>query len=305
MVQSIAVGFLLTLAASATDAGPTQGSYGQSLEFGGRRRTYLLHLPDMTADYARPLVFVLHGGGGSGRAVARLTGFNRLADSAGFIVVYPDGVERHWNDGRGVKRFAAQREGVDDVGFIAALIDTLVLRLGADPTRVYVTGMSNGAMMCHRLGLELAGKIAAIAPVAGNLPVKLAEKRPVRPVAVLAINGTDDPLVPFEGGGVGLVAKRGKVLSTAQTVQFWVERNGCSPAPETAWVDDADPDDGIRVARAVYSGGREGTEVILYTVLGGGHTWPQGAERPGHFGRTARDFSASGEIWRFFARHRR
>lgn len=300
----LAAGLALTLAV-ATGADMTPGDHLRSLEFGGRKRTYLLHLPDMTADYARPLVFVLHGGGGSGRAVARLTGFSRLADSFGFIAVYPNAVERHWNDGRGVKRFLAQREKVDDVGFISALIDTLVRQFGADPTRVYAAGMSNGAMMCHRLGLELSDRLAAVAPVAGNLPVKLAEKRPRRPVSVLAINGTDDPLVPFEGGGVGLVTKRGKVLSVEQTVRFWIERNGCDSVPEAAWVDDADPQDGIRVARAVYPGGREGAEVVLYTVFGGGHTWPQGAERPGHFGITARDFSATEEIWRFFERHRR
>ncbi|MEO0085035.1 MAG: PHB depolymerase family esterase [candidate division WOR-3 bacterium] len=295
----------LMLAATANGADMTSGDQLCSLEFGGRKRTYLLHLPDMTADYARPLVFVLHGGGGSGRAVARLTGFSRLADSVGFIAAYPDAVERHWNDGRGVKRFLAQREEVDDVGFISALIDTLVRQFGLDPTRVYAAGMSNGAMMCHRLGLELSDRVAAVAPVAGNLPVKLAERRPTRPVSVLAINGTDDPLVPFEGGGVGRIVKRGKVLSTAKTVGFWVERNGCASVPDTSWVDDADPQDGIRVARAVHSGGRDGSEVVLYTVFGGGHTWPQGAARPGHYGRTARDFSATEEIWRFFERHRR
>lgn len=305
MPPLLSTGLVLMLAAAATGADLSPGDHVRSLEFGGRRRTYLLHLPDMTADYARPLVFVLHGGGGSGRVVARLTGFSRLADSVGFIVVYPDGVERHWNDGRGVKRFPAQRDEVDDVGFIAALIDTLVRQCGADPARVYAAGMSNGAMMCHRLGLELADKLAAVAPVAGNLPVKLADRKPRRPIPVLAINGTDDPLVPFEGGGVGRIIKRGKVLSTAKTVRFWVEHNGCSAEAATTWLEDAVPDDGIRVARAVYAGGREGAEVVLFTVFGGGHTWPQGAQRPDHFGRTARDFSASEEIWRFFERHRR
>jgi polyhydroxybutyrate depolymerase len=180
-----------------------------TIGFGGLLRTCTVRMPSTDSKEERegkwPLVFVLHGGGGTSASVARLTGFSRIADSAGFIVAYPNAVNGHWNDGRGVRRFRSHRHGIDDVGFVRALIDKLVAECDADPSRVYATGISNGAMMCHRLGCELGERIAAIAPVAGGMPVLLAEAcRPQVPVSVLAINGTQDRMVPYEGGGVGL-----------------------------------------------------------------------------------------------------
>jgi len=274
---------------------------------GGLKRSYLLHVPaGYRPDRAWPLVFVLHGGGGDGARVAKLTRFSREADRAGFIVVYPDAVNRHWNDGRRVQRFRAQREGVDDVGFVAALVERLAKDLGVDTNRVYATGISNGGMMCHRLGCEISGRIAAIAPVAASMPAPLLDScRPAQPVSVLAINGTADPLVPFEGGAVGLLKKRGRVASVAQTVAAWIQANQCAARPETTLLPDTDPRDGVRVRRETWSGGRNGSEVILYTVEGGGHTWPGGTERLRRFGRTCRDIDATALIWQFFERHSR
>jgi polyhydroxybutyrate depolymerase len=260
----------------------------------------------MTADRARPLVIVLHGGGGAGRLVEKLTGFSALADSEGFVVVYPDAVNRHWNDGREVTRFRSQRENVDDVGFVGALIDTLAGQLGLDRSRVYAAGVSNGGMMCYRLACELSGRLAAVAPVAAAMPESLAGAcQPERPVSLLAINGTEDRLVPFQGGGVGLHAKRGTVVSVRQSVEQWVRHNGCSPNPDSVWLPDADPHDRVRVKRQLWGEGRDGAEVVLYTVEGGGHTWPGGAERPTRFGRRAKDMDATRTIWDFFSRHRR
>ncbi len=278
-----------------------------SIVHGGLTRTYLLHMP-AGFDQARqwPLVFVLHGGGGDGAKVTKLTGFGSKADSAGFIVCCPDAVNNHWNDGRQVRRFKSQREGVDDVGFIAALIDRFAKDMNVDRRRVYATGISNGGMMCHRLACELSDRIAAIAPVAAALPEPLANSaRPSRPMPVLVINGTKDPLVPFEGGGVGLYHKRGEVLSVARTVGFWVAADSCGPKPETTEIPDVDPHDGITVVRERYSGGRDSSEVILYRVEGGGHTWPSGARRVARFGKTARDIDATEAIWEFFNRHER
>jgi polyhydroxybutyrate depolymerase len=279
---------------------------GQIL-LGGLKRTYIVHLPvGYEKGKSMPLLFVLHGGGGDGRKVARLTGFSRAADSAGFIVVYPNAVNGHWNDGRQVRRFKSQRTDIDDVGFIAKLADRFVRDLGADPLRVYVTGISNGGMMCHRLACELSSRIAAIAPVAAALPEPMVDScRPERGVSVLAINGTADPLVPWEGGGVGLRAKRGEVISVPATVEFWVRANGCGTDPEIAEMPGIDPYDGIRVVRERYSGGRDSSEVVLYRVEGGGHTWPSGARRAARFGETARDIDATRVILEFFLKHRR
>jgi len=280
-----------------------------SIVLGGLKRTYLLHVPwGFDKVTPRPLVFVLHGGGGDGSKVAKLTGFSAKADSAGFVVCYPDALNHHWNDGRQVRRFKSQRDDIDDVGFIAALIDRFAKDLTIDRQRVYVTGISNGGMMCHRLGCDLADRIAAIAPVAAAMPEPLSRAdsaRPAKPVSVLAVNGTKDPLVPYEGGGVGLYHKRGVVLSVQRTMESWVLVDGCNSKPETTGIPDVDPNDGIRVLRERYSGGRDSSEVILYRVEGGGHTWPSGARRVTRFGKTARDIDATKAIWEFFERHRR
>ena len=281
--------------------------YHRTIVRDGRARKYFVHVPvgyDSTKQW--PLVLVLHGGGGNGSKVADLTGFSARADADGFIVAYPDAVNGHWNDGRAVRRFKSQREGIDDVAFVAALIDRFESDLGADPKRVYVTGMSNGAMMCHRLACELSDRIAAIAPVAGTLPENMLDaSKPSRPVSVLLINGTADPLVPYDGGGVGLVAKRGEVISAPRTAAFWAGLDGCSARPGQAQVLDVDPKDGMRVVVESFGLGRDSSEVLLYTVEGGGHTWPSGGRRNPQFGKTARDINATEVIWDFFRRHHR
>jgi polyhydroxybutyrate depolymerase len=301
MTSSIATALVL---ASAT--GSVWFTRADSMVHRGVWRHYALYVPaEQDSGLLRPLVIVLHGGGGDGAKVAALTGFSRLADTAGFIVAYPEAVNRHWNDGRNVRRFRAQREQVDDVGFMAALIERLSVDQGVDPKRVYATGISNGGMMCHRLAIELGDRLAAIAPVAAGLPEPLAEVRPVHPVSVVAVSGTSDPLVPYQGGGVGLLHKRGRVLSAAATADFWVRANKCAKeiAPET--LPDADPADRTRVVCSRWTEGREGSEVVLYTVEGGGHTWPLGVRRPRSFGRVSRDIDATRLIWDFFREHSR
>jgi len=283
------------------------GDYARVLVHRDLKRTFLLHVPPQyQPDTSLPLVIVLHGGGGEGSKVARLTRFSALADREGFCVVYPNGINHHWNDGRNVRNFRAQRENVDDVGFLSALIDRLHRYLNVDLSRIYVTGISNGGMMCNRLACDLSDRIAAIAPVASAMAEDLPDSCvPGLPISVLAINGTEDPLVPWGGGGVGLLAKRGRVLSVPKTINFWVTHNRCDPKPVITFLPDKDPDDSMRVRREDYTGGKDGAEVILYAVEGGGHTWPGGAERPERFGRRSDDFSATEVIWEFFKRHER
>jgi len=282
-----------------------------SLPWGGLVRTYRLHLPPAAMQAkAMPLVLALHGGGGTGARMEKLTlgRFNTLAEIEGFAVAYPDGVEKHWNDGRLSGKYRAHRENLDDVGFLSALIDHLVRKRRIDPRRVYATGISNGAMMSYRLACELTGKIAAIAPVAGNMPAAEAPRcSPSRPVSVLMINGIADPMVPWAGGEVHFGRlKLGRVWSVAETVKFWVAHNGCSPTPTVRWLPHRGPADGTRVRQEVYGHGRNGTEVVLYAVEGGGHTWPRGHRYlPEIFtGKTSQDLEAAEVIWNFFQRHR-
>jgi polyhydroxybutyrate depolymerase len=290
------------------DSNPAKYDYSSAIFGGGLQRTYNVHI---SSSYDKaiptPLVIALHGGGGTGQGMNKLTNFNAIADRENFIIVYPDGFENHWNDGRGVQQYRAQIQNVDDVGFISALIDHLSEELNIDTKRVYVTGISNGAMMSHRLGCELSQKIAAIAPVAGNIPVNMASIwAPSRPVPVLIINGTDDPLVPWAGGDVHLgPAELGQVLSVADTVKFWVTNDKCPSLPLVTQLPDKDPSDGTRVRTEIYGGCENGAEVVLYAVEGGGHTWPGGLQYlpESIIGRTSRDFDASEIIWQFFKEH--
>jgi polyhydroxybutyrate depolymerase len=287
---------------------PANYDYSSSIFSGGLQRTYNVHISS-SYDKATPtpLVIVLHGGGGTGQGMTKLTNFNAIADRENFIVVYPDGLEKHWNDGRGVQRYRAQVQNVDDVGFISALIDHLSGELNIDARKIYVTGISNGAMMSHRLGCELSQKIAAIAPVAGNIPVNMASIwAPSRPVSVLLINGTDDPLVPWAGGDVHLGPfELGQVLSVADTVKFWVANDKCASPPLVEQLPDKDPSDGTTVQRETYGGCVGGAEVVLYAVEGGGHTWQGGLQYlpESTIGRTSRDFDATEVIWKFFKEH--
>ena len=256
---------------------------------------------------ATPLVVALHGGGGNGQKMATLSRLSLLADQNGFIVAYPEAVERHWNDGRGLSQYRSQRENIDDVGFISGMIDAIAGDYNLDEGRVYVTGASNGAMMSLRLGCELADKIMALAPVIGSMPENLvSECSPARPVPLLMINGSDDPLVPWEGGYVHFFRKKlGKIISVPQTIEFWVARNGCSPDPQITIAPDTDPEDGTRVQKSVYGQCADGADVVLYEIKGGGHTWPGGYQYLPELliGKTNRDLDASRAIWDFFQRY--
>jgi polyhydroxybutyrate depolymerase len=309
--RRIASGFLLIcIPAISLNAQKT------SLIHGGLKRVFKIYIPS-TSDSLNhpPLVIVLHGRGGTGSSMILVTrsGFNKLADRDGFIVVYPDGIELNWNDGRidEEARDRAHRENIDDVGFISTLIDTMISDYNINPGQVYVTGISNGAIMAYRLACELSNKITAIAPVDGNIPVPLLSGcNPERPLSVLAINNTNDPLVPYNGGDIyGHLRKvnLGKVLSAEQSVRFWVEHNKCTTSPVITKEPDTDPNDGTNVTVMAYLNGKEKTEVILYTIEGGGHTWPGGFQYLPVWliGKTSRDIDANEVIWSFFKRHSR
>jgi polyhydroxybutyrate depolymerase len=289
-------------------------TYSCSINAGRLKRTFLVHIPQsFDISKPRPLLIALHGGGGKGKNMVKLTcgGFDKLSDEEGFVVVYPDGIDKHWNDGRGEEEtgYRVHKDNIDDTGFISTLIDHLINKMNIDPKRVYVTGMSNGAIMSYRLACQLSEKIAAIAPVAGNIPENILHScSPSSPVSVLAINNTDDPLVPFNGGYItGPFGKKklGKVLSAYNSVKFWANYDNCSKSPLITYEPDRDPDDGMRIRTEVFGNGKNETEVILYAIEGGGHTWPGGYQYLGKriIGNTSRDINACEVIWDFFKKH--
>lgn len=280
----------------------TRGAGDHSLEHGGRTRTYQLHLPGSVApDKPLPLVIVLHGAGANGRITEVLTGFSKLADEKGFVAAYPDGekgVWRFWEGGAGDQ--VQDAAGPGDVGFVAALIDDLVRRKIADPQRVYVTGISNGAYMSNKIACALSDRVAAIAPVSGTLPKRMAERlRPARPMSVLYIHGTADKIVGVQG--TDFISKREVSLSAADLAAWWVKNNGCSSPSRDEQLPDT-TDDGTTVMRHSYEPGAGGAPVVYYEIRGGGHTWPGGSVQPERLlGKTCRDLNASETIWQFFS----
>jgi polyhydroxybutyrate depolymerase len=253
-----------------------------TIEAGGVTRTYTYYAPPRTPGKL-PLVIVLHGAGGTGERLAPVTHFDKLAEAKRFLVVYPDGFENHWNDLRGIPEWTAHQKNIDEIAFFNALIDRFVASHNVDPRRFFVTGISNGGLMSHRLGCELAGRIAAIAPVVRTLTVQLAERcAPARPLPALMFFGTADKLVPFEGGIQKMGSAETPVLSAHQTVAKWAALDGCSAQPETTRT--ANPA-GLRIT---YPGCRSGSEVVACIREGAGHTWPP---------------DATELIWAFFEKH--
>ncbi len=268
----------------------------------GIDRSYLHYLPiDHSLNRSWPLVLVLHGGGANGENAMRMADMEPLADREGFILLYPDGTGRPgdrvftWNAGRCCAY--ALETNADDSGFLIALIDHFIEKYGADPKRVYVSGLSNGAMMAHRVAAEHSDRIAAIAPVAGGFNVDGVE--PKHPVSVIAFHGLLDRHAPYDGGtGEKSLFKRVD-RPVREGMELWANRNGCAVLPEREVASDW--------TREIYAAGRGGTEVIFYTIKNQAHAWPGG--RPGlRYGNADPpypDLNASEIIWGFFKAHRK
>jgi polyhydroxybutyrate depolymerase len=281
------------------------------LEVGGRDRSFSFYLP-RSVERHPALLLVLHGSTMDGADMRHLTacGFDVIADREGFIVVYPNGYENHWNDCRVAGDYEAKRLGIDDVSFLRALVDGFVQQHGVARERVFAMGVSNGGQMAFRLALEVPNLVRGIAAIAASLPTTENQACvPLgRPVAVMVINGTADPLNPFEGGKValyGLLYSRGMVQSTMATMRYWARLAGYSGAPSPEFLPDRDPGDGTIARRWAWSAENR-PDVVLIEVQNGGHTipLPQTAV-PRILGRTSHDFSACEETWRFFKRAER
>jgi polyhydroxybutyrate depolymerase len=291
--------FLLIHPVNMMAGGNTGKELHESIESGQFVRTYALYRPTGWDQLQRmPLVLMLHGLGGDADGTEQLTGFEAIAEREKFILVYPEGLNRQWNDGRG------RNPDVNDVGFIGKLIDFLESEYRIDTNRVFVAGMSNGGFMTMRLACELAEKIAAVATVAASVDsVVNANCQGRIPVSAMIIQGTKDRLVPIAGG----VMKRlpnSVIVSHNKAVSAFAHRNKCDAQPVVTTLPDI-VHDGTTVVKTVYGNGRKGSEVIGYVVNNGGHTWPGGYQYLGVWliGKTTRNLDASEVIWEFFKRH--
>ena len=291
---------LLVVLPLATRAGPVQRA---ALVVDGISRAYELHVPDGAA-LPMPLVIMFHGHGGAAASALEQGDWVRKSMASGFAVVALEGTRdnedrrasllgnpRSWNAGENTGS-SAQRRGVDDVGFVRALIDDLVRRRVADPARVYATGMSNGAGMAFRIGLELSDRVAAIAPVANSL---LVPPRPLqRPVSLLLIWGTADPLNPIDGGRVKRTG--GYVLrpSANEAWQAWRALLHCPGEPATEPLAKG-------VSLRAYRGCDAGSSAEFISIEGMGHQWPGGQVYVRMIAGPGSDaLNATDRIWSFF-----
>jgi len=293
-VMTRTTALLAALVLGGVAAGPAAANPADPpgvLTFGGVPRTYLVH-----AGSPQPagLVINLHGAGMNGDQQAALTGYDAVADRYGFVVAYPDGIDMSWADGRGAS--LPDRQRVDDVGFLAALIERLSQEYRIPPGRVFVTGMSAGAFMANRLVCDRADLVSAIAPVSGTLGAGF-PCAPSRPVSVMAVHGTADPVVPFEGGPMVGRGGPSTIVSAPALVERWREINRC-PGPLVN-----DPAATGEIQEMSATGCAGDTEVVLVRINGGGHTWPAGrfALPAAVVGPTSFAVDASGATAEFFA----
>ncbi|WP_059021451.1 PHB depolymerase family esterase [Mycobacterium sp. M26] len=257
---ALVAALFVSAAVAVAPASAAPGDPPGALTFGGLQRTYVLHVPPGLTQPAG-LVINLHGAGQTGAVQAGVTNYNAVADQYGFVVAYPDGIDMSWADGRGAS--LPDREGVDDVGFLAALIAQLSRDFAIPPGRVFVTGMSAGAFMANRLACERADLVSAVAPVAGTLSMSIG-CNPSRPVSVLAVHGTADPVVPYTGGAMVGRGGPSDIVSAPSMAERWRALDNC-PAPPA-------PDPSGFMA----TGCAGGTRVEFVSVDGGGHVWPVG-----------------------------
>jgi polyhydroxybutyrate depolymerase len=273
-------------------------SYEDHVRVDGRDRTFLVDLPPAyDGRRALPLVVVFHGGGGNGEGTRRQTGMTEVARRNGFVVVYPNGSGRFgerlltWNVGPCCGY--AQARHVDEAAFVRAMLHRLNATLRIDPARTYATGMSNGGMMAYLVGCELADRFAAIAPVSGELTVD--ECRPRRAISVLAIHGTADEHIPFNGGVGSKALAKHDARSVAYAIDTWRRLDGCPAAPRT--------DRSGALVHTAYGPCRDGTAVELYAIQGGPHAWPGGQRMARFLDAPSTAMDASSVIWDFFAAH--
>lgn len=257
-----------------------------SIVSSGETREYLLYVPRRyDPSKPTPLVISMHGAGGWPKQQMELSEWNRVAERERFIVVYPAGLGR---GGPRVWRVGGQK----DARFISDLIDKLERSYNIDPTRIYANGLSNGGGMAFALSCTLSHRIAAVGLVGAAHLLPWGWCTDDRAVPMISFHGTADPMTPYKGG-TSFVAPRAFPDIVKWTAN-WARRNRCRPEAVDSTV-------AVDVVRREYTGCADGAPVVLYTLLGGGHTWPGGQDLPEWFaGPTNRSIDASSVMWAFF-----
>jgi len=294
----------------------TPDDYTFQINAGGLNREYIVHVPPLyKEDRPVAVVIMFHGGGGTAQGAMTETGWCEKADQEGFLAVFPEGSSpdpenpasfsnnpQTWNDGSGRENVGAIQRNVDDVGFVAALIDDIAARFNVDRNRIYAAGFSNGGAMVFRIGRELSNSLAAIACVAST--DWLDEPYTEKPVAMLYMTGTADPLNPIDGGEIFIgQTSYGVKPPVKQTIQKWVHMLGCPTDSSVIYNRDG-------VVGIAYFPCRGSSEVVFYTIEGMGHWWPGWIPPVSYpswlmniFGEPSDKIQGTDVIWEFFKKH--
>jgi polyhydroxybutyrate depolymerase len=278
-----------------------------NLTIDGNERSFIIYLPIGYNNAGKmPMIFSIHGGSGTPEGMINISNFKTIADKDKIVLLYPAGIQKNWNDGRPT---TPNQLGINDVNFFNQLCNYMIENYSVDGTRIYATGISNGGFMSSRLGCELSNKIAAIAVVAATIEATTiaANCKPIKPLPALYIHGTADPLVPFTGGIMTAVGTAGgTILSHFQTIDKWIGLNKCNTIPVILDLPDI-ANDGTTIKQRIYSGGTDGSEVVSYVILNGGHTWPQGFQYLNEIiiGKTSQDMNACEVIWNFLKKFKK
>ncbi|MEL6558539.1 MAG: hypothetical protein AAFQ94_10165 [Bacteroidota bacterium] len=307
--------FILIFSACSQDDPEIDGNESglienQSISIQGENRQYHLFIPSGVENSS--LLFLLHGNGSS---YNDLTGLNNvkspykpwldIAEDENIILVIPNGNigssnRRGWNDCRSD---APTNPNSADVLFISSLIDFIIDTYQADSGKVYALGTSNGGHLCIRLAEEIPDKLTAFGAILASNAINSQCLRSNVPISALFMNGTSDPILPYEGGEMAF--DRGEVLSTEASVNYWIDKNNTNAVPQISSFDDIDVNDNSTVEKHLYLNGTDNTEVVLYKVIGGGHTEPSIEERYNSIflsltGNQNGDIEMANEVWAFF-----
>ncbi len=307
MIKKFSLFILLAITmsqASWAQLSKAPGIHTDTDKYGGLDRKYMYYIPQGYNEKVKlPVVFFLHGMGASAQIGVNVLGpqFHARAERDKAIVVYPDATSKHWNDKLGGSY--PLTDSVDDVAYITALIDLFIKDFKGDPSRIYVSGSSNGGMMTYRLSVDIPEKITAIAPFVSAISPQVAEQfAHAKPIPIIITSGTADTVIKWDGGRVN-VTRTPRLLSGDQNVAYWVKRNGASSKPKIRVLPDVEPGDKSTVEVQQYNGKYD---VVLYKIINGYHQHPTIREpgKPLVSGKNM-DYNSFERVWDFMLSYKK
>jgi len=269
-------------------------------------RNVTYHIPKKLKRRKRSLIICLHPADETPESFARITrrSFHRLSEQNNFILSYPEALNKNWNDAREDSISLSHYDDVDDVGFIEKVVEFAIDSFRVDPKQIFAVGLSEGGLMTYRLACEIPRKFKGFGTVAASMSLdQLVECRADTSISLIAINGTRDPVLPYQGGQIMIDEQaQGSVLPVEDAIDFWVKECGCNEKFVLKDMANRDTFDETRSEKLTFEDCKDDRSIVLLRVNNGGHTWPGGRQYEGqkNIGKTAKDFDASFEIWKFF-----